>query len=417
MHGVGIMQAKKQTIIGAPLDGRTVIVRADYNVPLASDGSIRDDTRIRASLPTLRALLDRGCRVVIVSHLGRPGGKRVPALSLAPVANRLARLMGQRITFLPEAIGSQVRDTIQKSAPTSLILLENLRFYPGEETNDMAFARALQQSTGAEYLVQDGFGIVHRAQASTEALGHVIPAVAGLLVEKEITALAPAIDHPARPLTVVLGGAKAADKMPLLARSIQQADHVLIGGVIATAILQRLGAKVGKSQVDAQAAGLVDAIIAQAQQRARQLGRSLDDFLVLPRDVGVGRSKDSHERHDIDINQVQPSDVILDIGAASANRFAGYITSAKTVVWNGTLGYAENETFARGSVRVAMAMANTPGIVSIIGGGDTANFVHHIGLSEDSFTHVSTGGGASLAFISGESLPGIRILLDDHSRV
>jgi 3-phosphoglycerate kinase len=401
----------KETINSVPLQGQTVLVRADYNVPLKPDGSIADDFRIRASLPTIKKLLKDGCKVVIISHLGRPEG-RDPKLSLEPVALRLAQLMGEPVRFVDQTIGDKVSMAVKRAPKRSITVLENLRFYSEEEANDMKFAQKLAVDSGARYFVQDGFGVVHRAHASTAAITQFLPGVSGLLLEREYTTITRAMHAPKRPLVAVMGGAKVSDKIAIIKTFINVADTIIIGGAMANTFLAYRGDDMGKSLVEHDEKAILDEIYAAATAK---VGKSrLDDFLVLPSDVAVGKAITTAEpRREVLANHLASDDIALDIGLKSIEKAAGIIEGAKTVIWNGTLGYAELPNFAHGSARIALALATHRGIVSIIGGGDTADFaLKWDARNGGSFTHVSTGGGASLELMAGEKLPGIESLLD-----
>ena len=402
---------QKMTLRDVPLQGDTVLVRADYNVPLDDEGNIADDFRLRASVPTIKALQNAGCKIVIMSHLGRPEG-RDKNLSLEPIAERLASLIGSPVRFVDDAIGDKVKMAVKKAPQNAIILLENLRFYPGEEKNDSAFARQLAQSVGAQYFIQDGFGAVHRAHASTDAITQQLPSVAGLLVEREVTTIMEALEHPKRPFIAILGGAKVSDKIGVIKEFVQKADQILIGGAMANTFLAANGIDVGKSRVERDQFATVDSIYEAARQKVGD--ETIDEFIRLPRDVAVAKNFDG-ERRSVSIGSVTDDDLLLDIGDDTIEQYAKVVSEAGTVIWNGTLGMAEKSAFAHGSARMALELATHPEITSIIGGGDTADFV----LSWDSkngqsFHHVSTGGGASLELMAGEKLPGIEALLDAH---
>lgn len=401
----------KQTIDTVPLAGKTVLVRADYNVPLNKDGTIADDFRIRASLPTIKRLLRDNCKVVIMSHLGRPEG-RDKSLSLERVAQRLANYLGGSVRFVDQAIGDKVRIAVKKAPAASVVVLENLRFYKGEEANDAQFARALVRDTGARYFVQDGFGVVHRAHASTAAITLQLPSVAGLLVKQEYTTITRAMESPKRPLIAVLGGAKVSDKIDVIEAFVHVADKIIITGAMANAFLAYKGIAMGRSKVEAGVTATIDAIYAAARKKVGE--EKLDEFLFLPIDLAVGHSLDADEpRRVVDVNALAPDDMALDMGDKTIELIVRHVNEAKTVVWNGTLGIAELPNFAHGSARLALALATHPGVVSIIGGGDTADFVLNWDARHgESFTHVSTGGGASLELMAGKKLPGVESLLD-----
>lgn len=400
----------KLTIRDVPLDNQIVLVRADYNVPLNKKGEIDDDLRIRASLPTLQYLLDHHCKVVVMSHLGRPEG-RDKAFTLKHVAERLEQLIGHPVQFVEDCIGDKVVQAVKKSSNGTITLLENLRFYKEEEADDEAFAKKIAVATGARYFVQDGFGVVHRAHASTHAITLCIPSVAGLLLEREYQTITTAMEHPKRPLVAVLGGAKISDKITVVERFIDVADTVIIGGAMANTFLDYKGLSIGASVMEAGQNAVLDKIYAAAKRKA---GDDLHNFLVLPTDVAVATSlSPDAERKNVRLDQIGSKDMALDIGDDSIERMVRMIEPAKTVIWNGTLGYAELPEFAHGSARLALALATQPETTSIIGGGDTADFVlkwdAHGGKS---FSHVSTGGGASLELMAGQKLPGVESLLN-----
>ncbi len=401
----------KQTINTVPLQGKTVLMRADYNVPLGSDGTIADDFRIRASLPTIKKLLADNCKVVIISHLGRPQGREA-GLSLKPVARRLAECLGEPVRFVEQAIGDKVRMAVKKAPKRSVIMLENLRFYHGEEANDESFAKDLVESSGARYFVQDGFGTAHRAHASYVAITYYLPSVAGLLLEHEYTIITHAMQTPQRPLVAVLGGAKVSDKITIIEALIKVADKIIITGAMANAFLAHKGVAMGKSNVESGINPVIDTIYAAASDKTG--AANVDDFLILPTDLAVGHARDVHEpRRIVAVNALAPDDIALDMGDKTIERISALVVNAKTVIWNGTLGMAELPQFAHGSARLALALATHPGIASIIGGGDTAEFVLHWDARHGgSFTHISTGGGASLELMAGNKLPGIESLLD-----
>lgn len=405
------MTFNKQTIKTVPLEGTTVLVRTDYNVPLKKDGTIADDFRIRASLPTIEYLLSKNCKVVIISHLGRPEGAD-PALSLERPAQRLAELLGREVHFVGDTIGDRAKMAVKRAPKNSVIVLENLRFDKREELNDTEFAKQIADASGARYFVQDGFGVVHRAHASTEAIAHFLPGAAGLLLEREVTMLEGVMENPIRPLVAVMGGAKVSDKIALVKRFVEVADKVIIGGAMANTFLAYKGYSVGKSKVETDQKEVLDSIYAAASEKAGF--EHIDEFLLLPRDVAVAEEIGSEEtRRTVQVDAIGEDDIALDIGESSIEAIQKEIEGAGTVIWNGTLGYAELPNFAVGSARLAEMIASKPDITSIIGGGDTADFVQHWDEKEGaSFTHVSTGGGASLELMSGEPLPGVESLLD-----
>ena len=406
-----MMSFFKQTISSVPLESQTVLLRTDYNVPLDKNGQIDDDFRIKASLPTIRKLLEDKCKVVIISHLGRPEG-RDEALSLEPVADRLAALLGHSVRFCSDTVGDKARMAVKRTPVSSVIVLENLRYFAEEEANDDEFAKKLAHASGARYFVQDGFGVVHRAHASTAAITQQLPSVAGLLLEKEYISITNAMEHPKRPLVAVLGGAKIKDKIGVIEAFVKQSDKIIIGGAMANTFLFYKGYNIGKSKYEANQTATLDKIYAAA---ADKVGRKhVDEFIVLPTDVAVARKlESSQKRRTVALDSIKDNDIVLDAGDASIEMITQQVSGAKTVVWNGTLGYAEFSEFSHGSARLALALATQKHTTSIIGGGDTADFVLKWDANHGtSFSHVSTGGGASLELMAGEKLPGIESLLD-----
>lgn len=400
----------KQTIRSVPLDHQTVLVRADYNVPLKDDGTIDDDFRIRSSLPTLKALIERGCTVIIISHLGRPDG-RDSKLTLEPIAKRLGDLLGHDVNFVDDCIGDKVYQATKKARPRSVTLLENLRFYKEEEQNDAAFAQKLAYDSNARYFVQDGFGVVHRAHASTQAITQYLPAVAGLLLEKEYTSITKAMRSPARPLVAVMGGAKVSDKIKVIKALVGEADTIVISGAMANTFLSYRGLDMGKSKVEPDTAPILDDIY---ETVAKKVGEDkVDDFLVLPVDVAVSDAFENTDRREVRVDEVKPDEMALDVGHRTIEKVDTIVAAAKTVIWNGTLGVSEFDNYAHGSARLALVLATHPTIESIVGGGDTVDFVLKWDARKGgSFSHVSTGGGASLELMAGDKLPGVESLLD-----
>jgi 3-phosphoglycerate kinase len=403
----------KRSMRDVPLDGKTVLVRADYNVPLDDTGHIEDDFRLTQSLPTLHNLIERGCKIVICAHLGRPDGKVTPEFSLEPVAAYLAKLLGQNVAFIDDCVGDRVHQAAKRLAAGQVLMLENLRFHAGEEANDMTFAELLIKDTGAQYFVQDGFGVVHRAHASTSAVTHFAPSVAGLLLEREWESITTAMKDPKRPMVAVLGGAKISDKIKVIDEFVSIADNIVIGGAMANTFLKFKGYKIGKSVHEDGLDDIVKHIYAQAEKK---VGRdAVDDFIILPTDVAVAAAIDRKARRTmVSVEDVAADEYILDMGPESIAAAVETVNGAGTVVWNGTLGYAEIEQFSYGSARMALALASQPETVSVIGGGDTADFVLHWDVAKKggSFSHVSTGGGASIDLMAGEPMPGIEALLD-----
>lgn len=401
----------KQTIRDVPLEHTTVLVRADYNVPLTKDGQIADDLRIRASIPTLRYLLDHGCKVVVMSHLGRPEGRDM-TLSLEVVGERLAQLLQRPVHFIDDCIGDRVRQAVKRAPKNGIVLLENLRFHAEEEADDHEFAKKIAKATGARYFVQDGFGVVHRAHASTHAITLCIPGVAGLLLEREYEIISHTMAEPKRPLVAMLGGAKVSDKIAIIERFAAIADKILIGGAMANTFLDYKGISVGASKIEPGQTAVLDAIYDKAADKVS--ADKLDEFILLPTDVAVDTElTGDHERQVVSVHDIQKDELALDIGDQTIERFCKVIAKAGTVIWNGPVGYSTLPVFAHGSARIAMELATHPNITSIIGGGDTAEFVlKWDGHDGQSFTHVSTGGGAGLELMAGEKLPGVESLLD-----
>jgi phosphoglycerate kinase len=401
----------KQTINTVPLQGQTVLVRVDYNVPFNKDGTIGDDFRIRASLPTIKKLLHDNCKVVLISHCGRPDGHEDKAFSLEPIAQRLAELLDEQVRFCNQVIGDKVKMAVRRAPKSSVIMLENLRFHAEEEANDEAFARKIAQDTGARYFVQDGFGVVHRAHASTSAITHFLPSVSGLLIEREYTAITQAMKTPQRPLIAVLGGAKVSDKIGVIQALVGVADGIIIGGSMANTFLAYKGVAMGSSKFEPDQNEILDRIYEAAAEKVG--ADNVDNFLILPSDVAIGQLPPTgEERQIVSIDSIGDA-MALDIGDETIEKMVGRIAEAKTVIWNGPLGMTEYPMYTHGSARLALALATHPDITSIIGGGDTADFV--LGWDArngESFTHISTGGGASMELMAGEKLPGIESLLD-----
>ena len=429
----------KKTVKDIDLKGKRVLLRADYNVPV-NDGIISDDYRIKQSLPTIKYILGQpGSSLVIVSHLGRPKGLDDKEFSLKPVATHLAKLLGKEVKLAPDCIGDETKKMAAGLKPGQILLFENVRFHPQEEKNDPAFARAIFEASGAEVFVQDGFGVVHRAHATTDAITKLLPSVAGLLLAAEVEAITSVMEKPEHPLVAVIGGAKISDKIDFLNRLIDLADCVAVAGAMANDFLLAQGVKVGKSLVDP---GVMDTA-REVLQRAHTVALKRPFSFLVPVDVVVSSKMDgtaptrvvdlsSHSLADIEAYPKTPKppaytvgadEMILDIGPLSASRIAGVMVFAKTVIWNGPCGVTEVKglagapnPYAHGTKLVVDAMIgsgskdkNKP--FSLVGGGDTAAYVETEGLLDD-FNHVSTGGGASLDLMSGYKLPGVEALLN-----
>lgn len=404
------MKFFKKTIRDVPLNGHTVLVRVDYNVPLAADGTIDDDLRIRMSVPTIQYLLARGCKVVLISHLGRPEGHDL-SCSLEPAAARLGELLEKPVVFVDDIFGDAAYQAVRKAPKSGIVMLQNLRFDPREEADDEGYAKAIAHASQADFFVQDGFGVVHRAHASTHAITLFLPSVSGLLLEREYVTISSAMEEPKRPLVAIMGGAKVSDKIQVVERFVELADKVLIGGAMANTFLQYRGNNMGASKVEGDQKDTLDHIYQAARNK---VGDAVDEFLLLPTDVAVAKSVDRDQVREIrQANNVANDELALDIGTETIERYANEIAKAKTVIWNGPLGLDELPNFAHGSARVALAMVTNHGLTSIVGGGDTADFVLKWDAKQGgSFTHVSTGGGASLDLMAGKKLPGVESLLD-----
>lgn len=407
----------KQTIRDLPLlhgEHHRVLVRVDYNVPL-KDGKVSDDLRIKASLPTLQYLLERNCSLVLISHLGRPEGHDMQ-FSLEPAAEILGKLLGKEVTFVDDIVGDAAYQTVKKAPEGSIVMLQNLRFDPREEEDDEEFAKGIARVAQADYFVQDGFAVVHRAHASTHAITMQLPSVAGLLLEREYVTISDAMESPKRPFVAVLGGAKVSDKIQVVERFVEMADTVLIGGAMANTFLTYKGHNMGASKVETDQQETLDGIYKSA---AKKVGDTVDEFVVLPTDVAVATEiNDTVERKEKSVDAVDANEMSLDIGAKTIEQFCKVIEDAGTVIWNGPLGMAEYRNFAHGSARVALSMATHPEITSIVGGGDTADFVLKWDAKKGgSFTHVSTGGGAGLDLMAGKKLPGVESLLDSREKI
>jgi phosphoglycerate kinase len=387
----------KKTVRDVELQGKRVLMRADFNVPLQED-EITDDTRIRAALPTITYILEHGASLVLMSHLGRPKGEVKPELSLAPVAERLSELLDQPVEMAPDSVGDEVEALAEALEPGDVLLLENTRFHAGEKANDADYAEQL--AALGEIFVNDAFGTAHRAHASTVGVTEYLPAVSGFLIEKEIEFLGRATGDPAHPYMVLLGGAKISGKIGVIENLQEIADKILIGGGMANTFFVAMGYEVGDSLVEDDAIGT-----------ATQLLRDAGDKLVLPEDVVVATAFDNDAEHKVvAANAVEEGWRILDIGPKTIETFKQILQSAQTVAWNGPMGVFEMPNYAKGTFAIAEALAELDA-VTIIGGGDSASAVKEADV-KDKMTHVSTGGGASLTFLEGSPLPGLEALED-----
>jgi phosphoglycerate kinase len=392
----------KLSITEINLSGKRVFMRVDFNVPLNDASEIADDTRIRASLPTIQYAVGQGARLTLASHLGRPKGKPNPKMSLKPVATRLAELLGQPVAFVPDCVGPEVEKQAQALKNGEVLLLENVRFHPEEEKNVPDFARRL--AALAEVYVNDAFGTAHRAHASTEGITHFLsPCAAGLLMEKELEYLGKAVENPARPYVAIVGGAKVSDKIELLENFAKLADTVLVGGAMAYTFLKSEGVEVGKSKVEDDKLESAKALLDSARSSGKKF--------LLPKDHVVAEKFDASALAEVAHTfGIPPGLIGLDIGPATRAEYAQEIAAAKTIVWNGPMGVFEIPQFAQGTLAIARAVAASSA-VSIVGGGDSVAAVKKMGVA-DKISHISTGGGASLEFLSGLTLPGVAALTE-----
>ena len=390
------------------LAGKRVVVRCDLNVPL-KDGTITDDGRVRASLTTLNTLVNAGARVIVISHLGRPDGEPKPEFSLAPVAQRLSELLGKEVTFVGETVGDEATAAAEALEDGDVLLLENLRFNPEETSKDAAERGAFADRIAAlgDAFVSDGFGVVHRKQASVYELASALPSAAGSLIETELRVLERLTTSPERPYTVVLGGSKVSDKLGVISHLLPRVDRILVGGGMLFTFLKAQGHDVASSLLEEDQLDTVRGYIAEAEKRGVEL--------VLPTDVVVAASFSADAAHEItaadaiESTAFGSSGIGLDIGPETAARFAEVIRGSKTVFWNGPMGVFEFPAFANGTKTVAQALTEVDGL-SVVGGGDSAAAVRQLGFADDRFGHISTGGGASLEFLEGKKLPGLEVL-------
>jgi phosphoglycerate kinase len=400
------MGFSKKTIDGLDVSGKRVFVRVDFNVPQDDAGAITDDRRIRAALPTIKALAGKGARIVLASHLGRPKGGPNPKYSLAPVAERLSALLGQTVNLAPESVGPDVEKLVDALKDGQVLLLENVRFHPEEEKNDPTYAAKLAKL--ADVYVDDAFGTSHRAHASTEGVPRLLkaagkPTAAGYLLKKELDYLGSALDEPKRPFVAILGGAKVKDKIGVIEALLPKVDTLIIVGGMAYTFYKAQGLEIGQSLLDETSLDFTRHVLVEAKGK-----------IELPSDSVVGKEfSNDTERKTVKIGNIPADFQGLDIGPETIERFSAIIKGAKTVLWNGPAGVFEFSNFAAGTRAIAEALkeATEAGATTIVGGGDSAAAVEQLGFA-DSITHISTGGGASLEFLEGKVLPGVAILDD-----
>jgi len=392
----------KRGLTGLDVAGKKVLVRVDFNIPIEQgiEAIASYDQRLRATLPTIHYLLERDCRVILCSHLGRPGGKVTEELRLAPVGDRLSFLLDKPVNSLDDCVGPGVATAVSDMAPGDIVLLENLRFHPGEEKNDPQFSRDL--AAISDRFVMDAFAVAHRAHASTVGLPKLLPSAMGLLVQREVESMGRALESPERPLAALLGGAKVSDKILVLENLLDKLDHIFIGGGMCVTFLKALGVNTGASSVETDRLDFVKELMERAEQRNIQVH--------LPGDLVVAdRFGDDGEVKTVASGQVPDDWFIMDVGDDSAKQFARELAACRTIIWNGPMGVFEIPRFSQGTRMVAQGIAGAEGVTTVVGGGSTAEAVEEMGLM-DRMTHVSTGGGASLEFLEGKELPGIAAL-------
>lgn len=392
---------KKMTVKDIDVKGKRVFCRVDFNVPM-QDGKITDETRIRAALPTIQYLIDQGAKVILASHLGRPKGKVVEELRLTPVAKRLSELLGKEVDKADEAYGETVKAKVEQMKEGDVLLLENVRFYPGEEKNDPELAKAFAEL--ADIYVNDAFGTAHRAHASTEGVAHYLPAVSGFLMEKELDVLGNALSNPQRPFTAIIGGAKVKDKIGVIENLLEKVDNLIIGGGLAYTFVKAQGHEIGKSLLEEDKIELAKGFIEKAKKKGVNFYMPVDA-------VVADEFSENANTKVVSIEEIPADWQALDIGPKTAELYAKVIKESKLVIWNGPMGVFEMDKFSGGTKAVAEALAEAEDTYSVIGGGDSAAAVEKFGLA-DRMSHISTGGGASLEFMEGKALPGVVVLKD-----
>ena len=397
----------KLTVSDVDLTGKTVLVRVDFNVTFhPGTNEIADDSRIDATLPTLQRLLSQDCKLVLCSHLGRPNGKEVDSLRMAPVSQRLSEKLSIDVLQMSDSIGSEVSSNVKAMNPRDIIMLENLRFHPEEEANDPNFSKSL--ASLAEIYVNDAFGAAHRAHASTEGVTHYVDAISGLLMARELTMLSRVLESPKRPLAAIFGGAKVSDKLLILRNLMTKADIILVGGGMAATFLRAKGLSTGNSLVEEDLIGPAREVINSAQ--------SLGVDLLLPTDFIVSNAFAKDADHcNVSASSIPSGWQVMDIGQMTVKSYSAALQPAQTILWNGTQGVSEWSSFANGTKSIATAVAakTNAGATTLIGGGSTAEAIYEMGLAGN-MSHVSTGGGASLEFLEGKPLPGVAVLLEQQ---
>ena len=395
----------KRSLSQLDVAGKRVLVRVDFNIPIEQGIEViaSYDQRLRATLPTIRYLLEQDCRIILCSHLGRPGGKVAEELRLAPVGDRLSQLLGHPVKSLNDCIGPAIEEKINSLASGQMVLLENLRFYPGEEKNDPDFTASLGRL--ADCFVMDAFAVTHRAHASTVGITTVLPSAMGLLVQREVEQMSKALESPASPLAALMGGAKVSDKILVLENLLDKLDHLFVGGGMAVTFLNALGKETGASSIESDRLDFARDVMERAAQK--------NISVHLPHDVVVASSfeSDPGETRTVTPERVPDGWYIMDVGDNTAAQYARDLKECRTIIWNGPMGVFEMPRFSQGTRIVAHAIAGLPEVTTVVGGGSTAEAVEELGLM-DQMTHVSTGGGASLEFLEGRELPGIAALPD-----